>query len=48
MYRYLSRDLTHTHDGNRCDLKIAILDKCQIAWWLSGDLTCIHKKLALC
>ena len=48
MYRYVSRGLTHTHDGNLSYLKIAILEKCQITWFLSGDLTCIHKKLALC
>ena len=43
MYRYLSRDLTHMHDGNLCYLKIAILEKCQITWFLSGNLTRIHK-----
>ena len=48
MYRYLSRDLTLMNDENLCYLKIAILEKRQITWFLSGDLTRIHKKLALC
>mgnify|MGYP004032914429 CR=1 FL=1 len=43
MYRYLSRDLTQMHNENLYHRKTAILEKCQITWFLSGNLTHIHK-----
>ena len=47
MYQYLSRDLTQMHNEHLCHLKTAILEKCQIAWFLPGNLTHIHKKYDL-
>ena len=43
MYRCFMCYLTHMHDEHLCYLKIAVLEKCQITLFLTGDLPHVHK-----